>query len=51
MSSSDATTASFLDEYPSVDNRSCQLLGPTALVNILSEAHNRLQDHDRLMTV
>ncbi|KAF5363988.1 hypothetical protein D9756_000252 [Leucocoprinus leucothites] len=32
MSSSDATPAGILDEYPDVDNRSCQLFGPIALI-------------------
>ena len=44
MSSSNAATAGILDEYPDVDNHSCRLLGPTALVNILRETHVRFQD-------
>ncbi|KXN92354.1 hypothetical protein AN958_08585 [Leucoagaricus sp. SymC.cos] len=32
MASSDVTHAGLLDDYPDVDKRSCQLLGPTALV-------------------
>jgi len=49
MSSSDAATAGILDEYPDFDNRSCRLLGPTALVNISLERHiSDSKTHDRI---
>lgn len=35
MASPDVAPAGLLDDYPGVDDRSCQLLGPTALVIIL----------------
>lgn len=48
MATDDVAPEGLLDDYPGVDNRSCQLLGPTALVNIFSLAPRIPDSYDRV---